>query len=98
MKKRSKMLPIFVFACLFLFGMHGMASGQGRGGGRGQGGPPAGSPGRGEPAGIGVDRGSTPSSVMPNGPSDTGGGTASNSPAGRYDAGLERARLQRENA
>lgn len=98
MKIRVEMLAIFVFTCLLLTGMQGMASAQGRGGGRGQGGPPAGSPGRGQPTSTGVDRGISTSSDMSNGRADRGRSTASNSSNGRSDEGLDRARLQRENA
>jgi hypothetical protein len=98
MKNRFEVLLILVFACLFLIGLQGTASAQGRGAGRGQGGPPAGSPGRGQPSGTGVDRGISTSSDMSKGRADTGRATASDRSNGRSDAGLDRARLQRDNA
>jgi len=98
MNNRFGTLAILVVTCLFLIGIQGGASAQGRGGGRGQGGPPAGNPGKGQPSGIGVDRGISTSSDRSNGRADTGRGTASERSNGRSDAGLDRARLQRENA
>ncbi len=96
MKNRFELLPILVLVLVVAIPIS--AEAQGRGGGRGQGGPPSGSPGRGQPAGIGVDRGINTSSEMSNGRADTGRGKASDRSNGRSDAGLERARLQRENA
>ncbi len=98
MNNRFGTLAILVFTCLFLIGIEGAASAQGRGGGRGQGGPPAGNPGKGQPSGVGVDRGISTSSDKSNGRADTGRGTASDRSNGRSDAGFDRARLQRENA
>lgn len=110
MNNRFGMLAILVFTCLFLVGMHSAAWAQGRGGGRGQGGPPAGNPGNpgnsgnsgnsgmDRPGGAGVDRGISTSSDRSNGRAVTGRGTASDRSNGRSDAGLDRARLQRENA
>ena len=98
MKNRVGMFVILVLACVFLIKTPSSASAQGHGGGGGQGGPPVGGPGRGQPTGVGVDRGINTSSDRSNGRSDTGRGTASNSSNGRSDAGIERARLQRENS
>ena len=47
---------------------------------------------------YGVDRGISTSSDRSNGRADTGRSTASNSSNGRSNAGLDRTRLQRENA
>jgi hypothetical protein len=91
-------LVIVVLACLFLMGTLSSASAQGRGGGRGQGGPAAGSPGRGQPTGVGVDRGINTSSDKSAGRADTGRSTASDRSNGRSDAGLDRARLQEQNS
>ena len=98
MKNRVNTFHIFAFACLLLIGTQVMASAQGRGKGSGQGGPPAGNPGKGQPSGIGVDRGISTSSDKSNGRADIGRGNASINSNGRSDAGLERARLQRENS
>ncbi|MCA1594574.1 MAG: hypothetical protein LC754_18495 [Acidobacteria bacterium] len=84
-------------ACLFLAGAQSIASAQGRsGGGRGQGGPPA---GVGHAGGSGgVDRGLGTSSSSSNGRADNGRGIASDNSNGRSDAGLDHARMARDNA
>lgn len=91
MDTKLRKFAMIVLACLFLAGMQAIVSAQGRG-------RPAGSPGGGPPAGVGVDRGIGTSSDRSNGRADTGRATASDRSNGRSDAGLERARLQRKNA
>ena len=98
MHTKLRMLAVLVLACGSLVGMQAIASAQGRSGGRGQGGPPAGRPSGGPPAGVGVDRGINTSSDRSNGRADTGRATASDRSNGRSNEGLNRARLQRENA
>ena len=98
MRNRFEALLTLVFICLFVIAGQGTASAQGRGVGRGQGGPPAGGPSRGQPPGIGVDRGINTSSESSKGRADSGRATASERSNGRSDIGLNRARLQRENA
>jgi hypothetical protein len=85
---------MFLSACVLLAGAQIIASAQGRG--RGAAGPPAGRGG--PPAGVGVDRGINTSSDMSNGRADNGRGIASDRSSGRSDVGLDRARLQRDNA
>jgi hypothetical protein len=102
MNTRLRSLAGLALACIFLIGMQSIAFSQGRGrgggGGRGQGNPGIGNPGMGRPAGIGVERGLGTSSDNSGGRSDRGQGTASERSNGRSDEGIERARLQRENA
>src|SRR5215207_8377460 len=98
----SRKLAGLALACLFVLGAHAAASAQGRSGGApGRGGSPGGGPGNsgvGRPGGVGVDRGIGTSSDRSNGRADDGRATASENSRGRSDAGLERARLRRENS
>lgn len=87
----------FAFVCLLVAGLQVIALGQGRGGGHGGGGGGGRSMG-GSPSGAGVDRGVGRSSDSSNGRADSGRGTGSSRSNGRSDDGLERARLQRDNA
>ncbi len=96
MKNTFGLLAILVIVCSAVIGMETTASAQGRG--HGQGGPPAGNPGLGRSGGVGVDRGISTSSDRSNGRADSGRATASDRSNGRSDVGLDRARLQRENA
>ena len=98
----SRQLAGLALACLFVLGAHAAASAQGRSGGApGRGGSPGGGPGNsgvGRPGGVGVDRGLGTSSDRSDGRADDGRATASENSRGRSDAGLERARLRRENS
>jgi hypothetical protein len=100
-------LAALALAALFLIGMQSSAFAQGRGRGGGGGGGMGGgrgssggmgNSGMGQPAGVGVDRGLGTSSERSGGRAGEGRGRASANSNGRSDAGLERARLQRENA
>lgn len=93
-----KRFGITTLALVFLTGMQITTSAQGRGAGRGHG-APAGNPSTGrQPTGVGVDRGINTSSDSSKGRANTGRGTASDNSNGRSDSGLDRARLQRDNA
>ena len=98
----SRKFAGLALACLFVLGADAAASAQGRSGGApGRAGSPgngAGGPGGGRPSGVGVDRGIGTSSDRSDGRADDGRATASENSRGRSDAGLERARLRRDNS
>jgi hypothetical protein len=109
MSTKWNSLAVLTLAALFLIGMQSSAFAQGRGHGGGGGGGIGGGGGRGssggmgnsgmgQPAGVGVDRGLGTSSERSGGRANEGRGRASGNSNGRSDAGLERARLRRENA
>src|SRR5215213_2810306 len=87
MSRLWTLLACAALGCAFVLGgeTDAAAQGRGRGGGGGGGGGMGGGMGRGggAPSGVGADRGI---------------GNASDRSDGRSDAGLERARLRRENA
>jgi len=84
-------------ACVFVLCGSAEAAAQGRGHGGGGGVGRGGGVG-GPPAGGGVDRGLGTSSSASNGRADNGRGNASDRSNGRSNAGLERARMQEQNA
>ena len=85
--KRNFVNILLIAVAILALATSAFAQGKGRGGGRGSGG--------GQPKGVGVglDRSSETSRRR----ADEGRGNASNRSGGRSDAGLERARLAREN-
>jgi len=95
MRRRLWILPsALALACVFALGGQTSASAQGRGrgggGGMGRGGGP--------PAGVGVAQRLARRLAARLARADTGRGNASDRSDGRSDAGLERARMQRDNA
>jgi len=86
--------------CLLIAGTQAevWAQGRGRGGVGRVGGSPGMGNGIGRPSGTGVERGIDTSSDRSSGRADIGRGTAAERSGGRSNSGLERARLQRENA
>jgi hypothetical protein len=85
--RRNFVNNLLIAVAILALAASAFAQGKGRGGGRGSGG--------GQPTGarVGLDR----SSDASRGRADEGRGNASNRSDGRSDAGLERARLAREN-